>query len=131
MAKEIKDYLHLYADANWAYYNEREKQYVETEEEFFSIYSKLMKYPDSVYWYEPVFYKPILRPLLTMTKKEAKKNGFWSTMHNMIVGVNERHVRYNLYSAKQIIWLLSEGFDIFGLIESGLAIDKNQLNNKK
>jgi hypothetical protein len=120
MAKEIKDYLHLYIGCRVRYTGMANDRILTA-----TWLGSLIK---TNAWQN---IKPILRPLPTMTKKEAKKNGFWSTIHNMIVGVNERHVRYNLYSAKQIIWLLSEGFDIFGLIESGLAIDKNELNNKK
>lgn len=54
--------------------------------------------------------KPILRPLSDMTDKESKHHA------NILKGDTES-IRY----------LLSKGFDLFGLIQAGLAIDKTKV----
>lgn len=63
--------------------------------------------------------KPILRPLSDMTEKEWLKE------------MPDRPALkpgYELnFSATQFNWLLKQGFDLFGLIESGQAIDKTKL----
>jgi hypothetical protein len=35
------------------------------------------------------------------------------------------------YSPETFLWLLSKHFDLFGLIEAGLAIDKTKLTHEK
>jgi hypothetical protein len=70
---------------------------------------------------------PILRPLSDITRKELELEGF------------ESHIDYLTYENKGSDWtlkapfnmvqyLLSKHFDIFGLIEKGLAIDINNLD---
>lgn len=58
--------------------------------------------------------KPILRPLSSMTEEEQEeynkrkqRKGFMAQVH-----------------ADNTLWLLSRGFDLFGLIDKGLAIKK-------
>lgn len=76
--------------------------------------------------------KPILRKLSDMTEKELQECG------NLVVdfsddesglGLNEHKWQdfTLLLCAEQFHWLIQRGFDLFGLIEAGLAIDKTKL----
>lgn len=75
--------------------------------------------------------KPVLRPLSDMTEEECQKCG------NMIYDFsddpelnNHKPSDFEIGLApEQFNWLLKKGFDLFGLIEAGLAIDSTKLNN--
>lgn len=64
------------------------------------------------------YFKPILRPLSDLTKKEYK-NSFYG---------NPLDYKIDELPYKVFIKLLELHFDVFGLIEKGLAIDINTLN---
>lgn len=92
-------------------------------------------------------FKPILRPLSSMTEEEVKEylrmkynavkeltvekneNGFWFTfglaMPDLMSGnrkfIFEKQIADDAYP-EQFVWLLSKGFDLFGLIEKGEAV---------
>lgn len=74
--------------------------------------------------------KPILRPLSDMTQEEAKHiidffgkevtvKGWKSNYETTCLNHNPEFTR----------WLLSLGFDIFGLIKAGIALDKTTIKN--
>lgn len=65
--------------------------------------------------------KPILRPLSSMTDSEKDDFEYYS-MELMIGGYNQ--VERNSFKTK---WYLDKGFDLFGLIASGEAIDATTL----
>ena len=66
--------------------------------------------------------KPILRPLSDMTEPEEME------VQNM---VDQMGVGYSATHGAQITgFLLSRHFDLFGWIESGLAIDKTKIESK-
>jgi hypothetical protein len=93
-------------------------------------------------------YRPVLRPLADMTKTEAidvaglsEWEGHFNdvkaerNMFDDIVvswqGACESREVFNatgevFYCSEQFIWLLANRFDLFGLIEDGLAIDKTK-----
>jgi len=65
-------------------------------------------------------FKLILRPLSSMTNEEDKE------CHNIMLGEFEEKVQKQSivhYEAEKIKYLLSKGFDLFGLIEGGQAIN--------
>lgn len=64
-------------------------------------------------------FKPILRPLSSMTEEENKErfNEWYLKEENTPLERNAREIKY----------LLSKHFDLFGLIDAGLAIDKTKL----
>lgn len=76
--------------------------------------------------------KPILRPLSDLTKDE----NFYINFCDMFI--SENHIDYICESKNNIsnsglsysciIFLLEHHFDVFGLIDQGLAIDINTLN---
>lgn len=60
----------------------------------------------------------ILRKLEDMTEEEADKLASMCPQRN-----------YDKYNPAQFTYLLSKSFDLFGLIEAGLAIDAKTLNS--
>ena len=95
--------------------------------------------------------KPILRPLSDITEAEAKavteftgsygdtpgqrtyktwKNQFGKIVVSWGQGLREKYVPQDetIYKPEQFTYLLKQGFDLFGLIESGLAINKTISN---
>ena len=66
-------------------------------------------------------YKPILRPLSDLTEKELRGQGFWHHIDFLIYDkADTTHIPYNM-----VVYLLSNHFDVFKLIDNGLAIDIN------
>jgi hypothetical protein len=92
----------------------------------------------SIFWDHLEFIDPILRPLDSMTEEEAiellcltvpttyvdvKKGG-------IAYGTEEAGVEYLFFAsidASRFKWLLSKGFDLFGLITDGLALNRNTI----
>ncbi len=104
MKKEIKDYLHLYLGCK-VVFNEKLKAV---------ITHKLLA--DNLVPKEKL--KPILRPLSDMTEDEDQE--FEYIRYKKDLSIYEG-------TAMQTAYLLSKNFDLFGLIESGLAIDATTL----
>lgn len=125
--KNIKDYLHLYlececmiGDLNWKSPNiapEDREPY--TDPEFGKpIKSKIDLHTIQAYGHKLT---PILRPLLDMTDEESKESSaIW-------FGAIEKHGRGIKAYAIVSNWYRKNQFDIDGLIESGLAIDKTKI----
>jgi len=107
-------------------------------------------------WCNVIGFKPILRPLSDMTEEEAliyfslplksiilKKNVYAESISFNYKWVNPKYASNNQdsfsysevgigngfqsFTQKQFLFLLKRGFDLFGLIESGQAIDKTTL----
>lgn len=108
--KEIKDYLHFYLGCECKFEND-----VFT---LAAVYNHSIVYStdsdesgEGIYGIEDC--KPILRPLSDMTEGEKVYLGFGAMIHNEIV-----------WTPKKFLYALSKHFDLFGLIEAGIAIDK-------
>lgn len=116
MKKDIKDYLHLYLGCEIITHSVDGKQ-VAKQILNTSWLDEIQR------GYNPV--KPILRPLSNMTEEEGKEaESAW----NEFMGFGETISRgMNCAHANRIKYLLSKGFDLFGLIEAGLALDKTTL----
>jgi hypothetical protein len=119
----IKDYLHLYigceVDTNV------QGQYIHpygcikieelTVENLFIILERMR-------FNEEYYCKPILLPLSDMTEEESRE-------HDQIEMVKVKTLDGTIvHDANAVVWLLSKHFDLFGLIDAGLAIDKTTLN---
>lgn len=77
-------------------------------------------------------FKPILRPLSDMTEGELQECGnlvYDFSDDTSGLGLNEHKWEdfTLLLCVEQFHWLLSKHFDLFGLIEAGLAIDKTKM----
>lgn len=79
-----------------------------------------IEFPDGKWvadWYSSRNFKPILRPLSDMTVEEAEFKTSAAKEGKPTILVN----------AEITYFLLKQSFDLFGLIEAGLAIDKTKL----
>ena len=104
--KDIKNYLHLYLGCEVMVNDLYEPNPVIME----AINDQSI-FIDSGCDYPFEDVKPILRLLPDMTEDEEKEYAAWNTTST------HESTRY----------LLSKGFDIFGLIEAGLAIDRTAI----
>lgn len=107
MATELKDVLHLYFMCDIMVYS----NCVPT------IKTKL--FPPYLGDWSGV--KLILRPFSDMTEEEAVESGLGTIARDL-------EMFNRPWSPKQFLYLLSRGFDLFGLIESKQAIDKTTLS---
>lgn len=74
-------------------------------------------------------FKPILRPLSDLTKKyyfDNLKDGDFELSEEIIKEI--KTISRGYLKFYQLNYLLNHHFDVFGLIEKGLAIDINTLN---
>lgn len=124
--KNIKDYLHLYL--GFGMYNQGLADH---------LYKKGIPYTpqklrtvgsDGLFWVgseedsremSTTNFKPILRPLSDMTNEDEEATGLNATYE----------YGHHTFTPSEFIYFLSKGFDLFGLIESGLAIDATKIKN--
>lgn len=134
MEKNIKDYLHLYLGHKCKISNEDDHDGWKEE---ITPGVLLRQIDDDEY----KFIQPILRPLSELTKEELREwaiicgsdfndkeldkayEGFEKQGLNMFVSKEGEGALFFLLTK----FLLSKGIDIFGLIDSGLAINKTTL----
>lgn len=138
MKKELKDYLHFYLGCDLINEN-----YPNEIFELVGI-SKPYKSNDTTFarmdirpknkGFRNIFIsdtnlnklKLILRPLSDMTKEEKE----WLGEHENFVDNYKQNAESELiieWDAEKTVYLLSKNFDLFGLIEAGLAIDAKTL----
>jgi hypothetical protein len=124
MDKKIKDYLHFYLDCD-CFLSFSEDG--DPDKRFRLTYYNLNYYRQ---WLDDIL--PVLRPLSDMTYDERQECG------NMIYDFSDdpelndhqwQDFEIGL-APEQFHWLLSKNFDLFGLIESGLAIDATTLTSQ-
>lgn len=128
MKKELKDYLHLYLGCevfiesySFMNGNKREKLIDKLTEVGINGRIDCEKYtpPDGDV-------KLVLRPLSDMTEEEKD----WLDEHENFVNNYKQNAESELiieWDAEKTSYLLSKHFDLFGLIEAGLAIDKTTI----
>ena len=127
MEKKLKDYLHLYIGCECIYNNKlyvltgTNKPYLSTDTTFFRIDLRVKGkgFRESTSSTDMDKTKLILRPLSDMTSKES----------DYILPEALEGKPTIIVNAASTAWLLSKHFDLFGLIDAGLAIDKSQLNH--
>ena len=125
--KDIKDYLHLYLGCECkmtkpGYHAVHELGL--SADTSFALNGKLLKY-----FIEPTTkaeLKPFLRPLSDMTEDEEMEA---KTLHFNLSEKDAHSTTRIEVMAGMTHWYLSKGFDLFGLIDAGLAINKTKLNN--
>jgi len=118
--KNIKDYLHLY----WGASCFANIPGLKTKEIF--IIDAILISRKGLEYFTNI--QPILRPLSDITKDEAEERA-WGSAHGF-----SNYCKYSSpqgepprFYADDFQWLLSKHFDLFGLIEAGLAIDKTKI----
>ncbi len=84
-----------------------------------TLHELLIEYPEAKC-------QPILRPISSMTEEEHEAY----EMYYMSLEAQREEDHHSIceveIAANTTQWLLSKGFDLFGLIDAGLAIDINQ-----
>lgn len=121
--KDIKDYLHLYLGCEVSVTNLDGRYTRLITHEFFSTF---YNEDDGAFYNDP---KPILRPLSDITDDEIDDVWNLEEPEHVLVMAYEKNnvVRKVALCSERTRYLLSRGFDLFGLIEAGLAIDKTTL----
>lgn len=120
MEKKITDYAHLYAPYCSVILREYNRKFskwgwcVNTPYHFGLC--KLYEFEEEGY----TDYQLILRPLSDMSEEERKEA-------DDVRGEGDGCGNNAISEAYEFKYLLSKGFDLFGLIEAGLAIDKTKL----
>lgn len=115
MKRNTKDYLHLYLGQKTKW-SDRSK--TESQERTLTAFDVHCANAEGSHW----SYTPILRPLSDMTEEE--NNMGFEIMAKYDPEYKEENIKCN---AEMTLYLLKQGFDIFGLIEAGLAIDKTKM----
>lgn len=136
--KDIKDYLHLYLGC----------EFVSKWPGWQAENDPFILCPADLERGKFEYIKPILRPLSSMTEEETEQ--YLRLKHNAYSGEYEIKIsdagfwwlfkgistdqKFKFFgeildesNAEQFQYLLSKSFDLFGLIEDGLAIDKTKL----
>jgi hypothetical protein len=153
MEKKLSDYLHFYLFSNISAFvlpdevieNGQLKKYVTRIPDL--VHSPVLTLRNYHRYLEDG-YKPILRPLssmeeellveLVLMRSDCYKNVSAEKVNQHVFSFEFEYsssrrrrsstMRFDELSADQFNYLLLEGFDIFGLIEAGLAIDKTKLD---
>lgn len=129
--KKIEDYLHLYIPFQF--------EWIDDAVPFHKGDRGRMDGDGLRYW--DAYKKPILRPLSSMTEEEYLEAGkvFFDYGNKYVYPVQSKNDMIDLIKGgMKICWhlnkyfelthyLLSKHFDLFGLIESGLAISKTSI----
>jgi hypothetical protein len=120
---QLKDYLHLYlgCEVQWKFDLKSKFWFIGIDGDKVSLRTKSGA---SIFPVELKDITLILRPLSEMTEEETKE-------HDQIEMVKaETPTGRIVHDANAVKWLLSKHFDLFNLIEKGLAIDATTINNQ-
>lgn len=117
MEKKIEDYIHLYPNAYaWLIRTDSDTVIGGTIKELLATHNN-----SSI---ERI--TPHIRPISDMTEEEYATMLIIANKNN--IKILERDEIVLRQTAPEImLWLLSKGFDLFGLIENNLAIDKTTI----
>lgn len=122
MEKKIEDYLHLYYGCQ-AQFDKCDYYLVHNMSihngEVHKLSGWLIAHILKCNGY--VIAKPLLRPLSDMTEEEADEHDALEEQFDESNTDNKAGAIVT-WAAESTRWCLSKGFDLFGLIESGLAI---------
>jgi len=120
--KNIKDYLHLYLGCG--IWSDAIQEHVGT---LYGIFGNKIHLKVRGVDYTPTIgqYKPILRQLSDITEEE--KNWFGWDRETWDYTINKMSYKTYHFHGDELLYLLSKHFDLFGLIDNGLAIDKTKL----
>lgn len=125
--KDINDYLHLYLGCECQFgYIDRIGRLAGIDERYgwqiFYPGNQIVPYR----FVRPELIKLLLRPLSDMTEEEFDYMFFKQPGYVSIESKVVADKRFDI-SPHQVAFLLSKGFDLFGLIDARLAIDKTKM----
>lgn len=115
----IKDCLHLYLGCEINYH-----LYSDGEGYMANLTGTMIDNWESYNQFKPA--KLILRPLSDMTEEEGKEVCRYTRDAQAFVKFNTA-IGKEAINATTMVYLLSKHFDLFGLIDAGLAIDKTKI----
>lgn len=69
----------------------------------------------------PDFFKPLLRPLRSITTEEAKEANI--ELGQILLAQIPKEAGLKFFTPRQYLWFLEKRFDLYGLIEKGEAMD--------
>jgi len=121
MEKKIEDYLHLYLGCEVLINSgdiHNEKLIIDYD--FLNTYYEV---EGGYFMNNPI---PLLRPLSSMTEEEAKEMDMQDVQISMIAHPSFMPVDI-YFNAKQMRILLEKGFDLWSLIDAGLALDATKI----
>lgn len=121
--KRIENYLHYYLGCDVMVPDEKEAcKLVAVNDQ--------SGYIDSGCDYPLAEIKPLLRPLFEITEEEAAMAFKSASPRGKVEGrqVIKYYSNVSFLEPPEFHYLLSRGFDLFGLIDAGLAIDKTLTN---
>lgn len=114
MKKELKDYAHLYYGCEiWLEFRDGSSGDSILDGYYLKHINGIEATPP------PTSLKLILRPLSSITNEERFERG------KAIIKYGKAEIESEYHR-----WMLSKGFDMFGLLEAGIAIDKNKIDNR-
>jgi hypothetical protein len=119
MKNELKDYLHLYLGCEIRYHSRLSNTWGAWIK---MTYSDLELAINHIGFGEKI--ELALRPLSDMTEEELSDIIATKEHFNRGYSVEEFIVGWKAFGAETFRYLISKHFDLFGLIESGLAIVK-------
>lgn len=122
--KDISQYLHLYLGCQCLIGDSKNVHFIEMVSPMY-VCTGTNKISIQM-WYKKSACKPVLRPLSDMTEEERTELICTDIDEYKPLKIKLKVGDYYPES-KRFIYLLSKHFDLFGLIESGLAIDKTTL----
>lgn len=117
--KRIEDYLHLYLMCKCKFIHSNSVWVLTSVGYSFSEISSEDGEASHIVMSKEV--KPILRPLSDMTEEERKE---FEATQTAIRATPVHQIMVSVWTPESFRWALSKHFDLFGLIESGLAIQK-------
>lgn len=113
MSKKIEDYLHLYIGAD---VSNNSGDNIKMEPHLL-LYGNIEKFKSGQL-------KLILRPLSDMTEEEDSEVAYMLRDGKSITKFYSVFGEYEFVNGPLVAYLLKQGFDLFGLINSGLALEK-------
>ena len=115
MKKELKDYAHLYYGCKlWLEFRDGSSGGHELD----CYWLKYLTVEGYSVTTKPTSLKLILRPLSSITNEERLERG------KAIIQYGKAEIEAEYHR-----WMLSKGFDMFGLVDAGIALDKTKIKS--
>lgn len=132
--KKIEDYLHLYLGCEVTSKGDKQFQFRHTlisinTNGLVQTYIKQAFGNSSKNFFNIEYVTPVLRPLSDMTEEEYDELEILNNDDDNVLEVKNDKFEFDYRVSTAVITkrMLHMGFDLFGLIDDGLAIDKTKM----
>lgn len=117
MEKKLENYIHLYANAEFEVNGVRGYYYMSHFSQVVEVYHSNSESEESSFHNHHISeIKPCLLPLSKIDGKTIR-----------VGRLSKFAVESKLLKAEEFLFLLDNDFDLFGLIQAGIAVDKTKL----